>query len=601
MVPTKENISHKLKTIFGYDTFRPLQEDIVTRVLEGKDCLVVMPTGGGKSICYQVPALIFPGVTIVVSPLISLMEDQVSQLKQLGVRAAVLNSSLDLQEYYEVLSDVDGGDVDVLYVAPETLLKPNILDRLSGIEVSCLAIDEAHCVSEWGHDFRPEYRQLAQVRNKLGSPVYIALTATATERVQGDIVKNLKLQKPGIFLASFDRKNLKLKVESKQKNSKSQMLQIISKFKDQSGIIYCFSRKKTDSIYQALKEEGYSVLPYHAGLSSEDRKKNQDAFIKDKVQIMVATIAFGMGINKSNVRFVIHADLPKNIESYYQEIGRAGRDSIDSECILLFSHGDRQKIAFFIEQKPNEKEKKLAYQQLDGMLNYAEATTCRRIPLLKYFAEDHAGNCGKCDNCLEPPEMADLTEMAQKFLSCVYRTGQNFGVNYIIDVLRGSKSAKILQNRHDEVSTYGIGSDLSVDQWKHLSRQLLNAQLAFSDPDRYGVLTITTEGASLLKGKRAFNGIMPVKSSSVQKGRSADLKAPVDDDLFERLRTKRRELAEAAGLPPYVVFSDKTLSDMTLIRPENYEQMLMVHGVGEKKLEKYGKIFLEVIASYQAS
>lgn len=588
-----------LRTVFGYDDFRPLQAKVVNSVLNKKDCLVIMPTGGGKSICYQLPAMVFKGLTIVVSPLISLMSDQVNQLTELGIQAAFLNSSLSQIEYSTVLQDLAAGKIKLLYVAPETLVKPYVYERLARLGIDCLAIDEAHCVSEWGHDFRPEYRQIASLRSALGEPTCIALTATATNRVQADIVKNLQLKNSETFLSSFDRSNLFLKVEPKN-NTKKQILNFIQNQGDQPGIVYCFSRKKTENLCKYLVDNGIEALPYHAGLSAEDRNKHQDLFIKDKIQVIVATIAFGMGINKSNVRFVAHAGLSKNLESYYQEIGRAGRDSLNSQCLLLYSAGDMGKISHFIDQKQNEKEKRLAFARLEGMVRYAEVHSCRRKALLAYFDEEYKGKCTMCDNCLEPKELVNTTLLAQKLLSCAYRVGQNFGGAYVIDVLRGSKSARVLQNGHDQLSTYGIGKDLSVSQWKNLLRQFINDKLVFPDPERYNVLTITQKGSEVLKGKVSINGVMP-KDSSSKKSRPEISSTDYDLELYEVLRKKRTELAEQAGLPPYVIFSDKTLIEMAVFLPQNSTEFLTIHGVGEKKLETYGDIFLELIRDYKGS
>jgi len=435
-----DNPKNILKKVFGYDEFRPLQAEIIDAILNRQDTLVVMLTGGGKSLCYQIPALIFDGLTIVVSPLISLMKDQVEQLGELGVSAVCLNSSLPRQEYSKNVSLIKQGKVKLLYLAPEALLQSGALDMLSSAGVDCLAIDEAHCISEWGHDFRPEYRQLAGVRARFSGAVCIALTATATPRVRQDIKNSLNFESSNEYIASFNRKNLFMRIVPKT-NPYAQTVSFIKQFPDQSGIIYCFSRRQVEELSETLEEEGFSVCPYHAGLPAEERKKNQELFIRDDVLIIVATIAFGMGINKPNVRFVIHYDLPKNIESYYQEIGRAGRDGLRSECMMLFSYGDIQKIKHFISQKQGH-EKRVANIHLQALLNFAETDICRRIPLLSYFDEEYSRkNCGMCDNCLsDKKELIDISVYAQKFLSCVKRTGEIFGAAHIIDVLRGSEA-----------------------------------------------------------------------------------------------------------------------------------------------------------------
>ena len=452
-----------LKETFGFDTFRPLQSEIVENVLQKKDTLVIMPTGGGKSLCYQIPALIFKGLTVVVSPLISLMKDQVEQLSQLGIKAIVLNSSLSPEEYDRNVELVKTNGVKLLYLAPETLLKENIISLLSSIRIDCLTIDEAHCISEWGHDFRPEYRQIVKVRKKFPDAVCLALTATATPRVQKDITENLEFDSSNEFIASFDRKNLFLQIVPKN-DPLSQTLNFLKKFPDQSGIIYCFSRKQVDELAAILEHEGFSVKPYHAGLTSEDRALNQELFIKDDIQIIVATIAFGMGINKPNIRFIVHYDLPKNIESYYQEIGRSGRDGLKAHCLLLFGYGDIQKIKYFMDQK-EEQERRVAQIHLNALISFAETELCRRIPLLNYFGEKYnASTCDMCDNCLaEEKELVDITVPAQMFFSCIIRTGNMFGANHIIDVLRGSQAQKILDFKHHQLSTYGIGKDYSKE------------------------------------------------------------------------------------------------------------------------------------------
>ncbi|MBW2193302.1 MAG: ATP-dependent DNA helicase RecQ, partial [Deltaproteobacteria bacterium] len=437
MIKQAKNI---LKTVFGYDGFISLQADVIENVLNKRDTLAIMPTGGGKSLCYQIPAQIFPGLTVVVSPLISLMKDQVQQLVEYGVATALLNSSLSPGEYRRNVERIQQKRAKLLYLAPETLLKPNIIELLSAIDVACLAIDEAHCISEWGHDFRPEYRRLIDVKTRFCDAVCMALTATATERVREDIRRSLGFSASNEFVASFNRENLFIRVVEKERPL-IQTVQHLNKFPDQSGIIYCLTRQQVDDLYAALKAEGFSVLPYHAGLNEMQRKRNQERFIRDDVLIMVATIAFGMGINKPNVRFVIHYDLPKNIESYYQEIGRAGRDGLRSECLLLFGYGDIHKIKHFINQK-NEKEKRVSGIHLNALLRFAESIDCRRIPLLTYFGEDPPKEkCNMCDNCLAgDTELADLTIEAQKFLSCVKRTRERFGMGHIIDVLRGSQA-----------------------------------------------------------------------------------------------------------------------------------------------------------------
>lgn len=594
-----------LKQVFGYDEFRSLQEPIIQNVLKKNDTLVIMPTGGGKSLCYQIPALMFKGLTIVISPLISLMKDQVEQLMELGVPAGLLNSSLSYEEYRYNVGRVKRNEVKLLYVAPETLLKPRMLEMLStlSVPVDCITIDEAHCISEWGHDFRPEYRQLVEVRKRFPSAVCMALTATATPRVQQDIKATLDFDASNEFIASFDRENLFLRIVPKQKPS-AQVIRFLEKFKNQSGIIYCFTRRQVDELSMNLQERGYSVKPYHAGLSEEDRRRNQDLFTRDDIQIIVATIAFGMGINKSNIRFVVHYDLPKNIESYYQEIGRSGRDGLRADCLLLFGYGDIRKIKYFIDQK-EEQERRIANIHLNALLRFAETDVCRRIPLLGYFGETYSREtCGMCDNCLRSEkELTDITIPAQKFLSCVRKTGEMFGPAHIIDVLRGSKSQKVKKFYHQELSTYDIGKDLSKNQWFHLSRQFIQKGLLHQDPE-YGGLKVNPKGIEVLRGREKLMGILqeeefrePVKAAKVR-----PTAVQLDEhgrELFERLRAKRKELANQYRLPPYVIFSDKTLIEMAVSFPQTKEDLLTLYGVGGVKLKKYGDIFFDLIHRYR--
>ncbi len=583
-----------LKSVFGYDEFRPLQAEVIEHILQRNDALVVMPTGGGKSLCYQIPALIFEGLTIVVSPLISLMKDQVEQLQQVGVSAILLNSSLSPRAYSENLQKIKNREVRLLYVAPETLLKQNILTLLESVPVDCLTIDEAHCISEWGHDFRPEYRQIARVRQRFPGAVCVALTATATPRVQEDICASLHIEQPRKFIASFNRENLFLRVAAKV-DPFSQTLEFLQQFPNQSGIIYCFSRKQVEMLADSLAARSFSVRPYHAGLADEVRKQNQELFIRDDVQIIVATIAFGMGINKSNVRFVIHYDLPKSIESYYQEIGRAGRDGLRAECLLLFGMGDTQKIRYFIDQKEDPQQRRTAYYHLDKLVDYAETGQCRRIPLIRYFGEDYqATECEMCDNCTqEKQEQIDLTIAAQKFFSCIYRTGQLFGSGHIIDVLRGSEAQKVIQHGHHNLSTYGIGLEYSKKQWAHLARQFVRQGYLSKDP-QYGSLKLNEKSRLVLGGKEKFYGTL---QEDVQHRRSA---APetYDSALFELLRRERKRLADLANTPPYVIFSDKTLSEMAAYFPQSEQSLTAIHGVGAAKLEKYGESFLAIIRDY---
>ncbi len=588
-----------LKSVFGYDEFRPLQAEIIGNILAKKDVSVVMPTGGGKSLCYQIPALVFEGLTIVISPLISLMKDQVEQLLQLGVSATVLNSSLSAVDYRRNVELVKNKAAKLLYLAPEALLKSNMLDLLSSVKVECLAIDEAHCISQWGHDFRPEYRQLIKARANFPKAACVALTATATPRVREDIKSSLQMDGGREFVASFNRENLFIQIVPKD-NPLKQTLQFIQEFENQSGIIYCHSRKQVEKLYEVLSDNGFSVKPYHAGLADIERNRNQEAFIRDDVQIIVATIAFGMGIDKPNVRFVVHFDLPKNIESYYQEIGRAGRDGLKSHCLLLFSYADVQKIKYFIDQK-DPAEKRVANIHLSALLRFAEAEVCRRTPLLNYFGEDYNTlKCNMCDNCLaEEKEKVDLTISAQKFLSCVKRTGERFGSGHIIDVLRGSKARKVLQFGHQKLSTYGIGEDYARKQWQQLFRQFLHQGLMAQDME-FGGLQLTDKGWDVLKGNMEVWGQLAQERTVdrlVEESRRAD-DLDVNQQLFEILRRERKELADASGVPPYVIFSDKTLVEMATYFPQSRENLLDIHGVGAVKCEKFGATFLNIIDRY---
>ena len=584
-----------LKSVFGYDDFRPFQAEIIKNVIGKDDTLVIMPTGGGKSLCYQIPALIFPGLTIVISPLISLMKDQVEQLVQMGVSVTYLNSSLTLDQYRRNVQRVRRGEVKLLYMAPEALLKPNMLTMLSSVEVDCLTIDEAHCISEWGHDFRPEYRQLLEVRNRFPNATCIALTATATPRVREDIKRNLGFATANEFIASFNRENLYIQIAPKY-SPLHQTVEFLHSHPDQSGIIYCYSRRQVDDLYGALEGKGFSVKPYHAGLSEKERTRNQDLFIKDDVQIIIATVAFGMGIDKSNVRFVVHYDLPQNIETYYQEIGRAGRDGLRSDCLLLFGYGDIQKINYFISKKEGH-EQRVANIHLNALLRFIETEVCRRIPLLNYFGEAYSvSKCHMCDNCLiEEKDLEDITLQAQKFLSCAKRTGEMFGAGHIIDVLRGSKAKKILKFGHHDLSTYGIGQDYSKKQWFHLSRQFIQKGLLVQDME-FGSLKLTDKAWGVLKGEEKVSGM--VAADRVHDTPESDMDLDYDRDLFEILRKERKRLAESAGIPPYIIFPDRTLVEMATFLPQRMESLLGIHGVGEVKAEKYGLIFLNIIQEY---
>ena len=593
-MPTSASI---LKETFGYDTFRPLQREVIENVMARRDTLAVMPTGGGKSLCYQIPSLLFDGLTVVVSPLISLMKDQVEQLRAFGVPALFLNSSLGPQEYQENMDYVKRGEVKLLYVAPETLLTPRILTLLAGLKVDCLTIDEAHCISEWGHDFRPEYRQLVQVRKQFPQAVCLALTATATSRVRQDIRSTLQFATSNEFVASFDRKNLFIEVLPKR-DATRQTMDMLERYKDQSGIVYCFSRKQVDDLASYLISRGYSARPYHAGLEDIERKRNQEAFIRDDAQIIIATIAFGMGINKPNVRFVIHYDLPKSIEGYYQEIGRAGRDGLPAHCLLLYSYADVAKLNYFIDQKEGE-ERRVAIQHLNAIVGYAEdETSCRRKPLLNYFGESYAAdNCSNCDNCnSSPTPLTDVTIPAQKFLSCVKRAGEKFGAGHITDILLGSKNEKVLRWGHEKLSTYGIGGELTQKQWMRLARQLLSMGYLKQEGE-YRTLGLTPKALEALRKRAPIMGVLQ-EAERVKKKEGKKEGIEYNHALFAILRQKRKEMADEAGVPPYVIFPDRTLTEMAAYYPQSTAGLLNISGVGQVKLVQYGDAFLDVIRAY---
>ena len=584
-----------LKNVFGYDDFWPLQESIIAHLLEKRNALVVLPTGGGKSLCYQIPALIYEGLSIVISPLISLMKNQVDELQECGVAALFLNSTLKPDEYRRHVEKLKANRVKLLYLSPEALLSPRTLDLLSTMKVDCIAIDEAHCISEWGHDFRPEYRQLGGLRDLFKDAVCVALTATATRRVRDDIKKSLQIGATEEFVGSFNRPNLFLEVEPKIAPLE-QIAEFLKSCRNESGIIYCFSRRQTDQLHEFLHGKGYSVRPYHAGLSDEVRTENQDLFVKDDIQIIVATIAFGMGINKPNVRFVIHYDLPKSLETYYQEIGRAGRDGLPARCLMLFGYGDVRNVRYFIRQKTGP-EQVIANILLDTILGYAETELCRRVPLLEYFGEkpDRAA-CGMCDNCkIEKKDLSDITIPAQMFLSCVKRTGECFGAGHVVDILRGSKSIKVLKFEHNRLSTYGIGKEHSAKQWRHLARQFIRKGLMIQDLE-HGALKLTHKAWEVLRGKEAVLGLLEKEAADLAP--RAEAPGQYDPGLFELLRKKRKEIADRMNFPPYTVFHDRTLKEMAAHLPQTRDGLSRIHGIGAAKLEKYGDVVLDIIRQY---
>ena len=591
-----------LKSTFGYSEFRPLQQDIIRASLAGRDVFALLPTGGGKSLCFQLPALLRQGLTVVVSPLIALMKDQVDQLQTAGVAATFLNSTLDAVEARARLRRLHSGEFRLLYAAPERLMLDDWKNNLLSWNVASLAIDEAHCISEWGHDFRPEYRQLAGLRALLPSVPVMALTATATTRVRTDIVNHLHLCNPAVFVASFNRPNLSYQVRPKDQPLR-QILDFLGNRPDESGIIYCASRAGAERIAAALAARGLAARPYHAGLDSSVRSENQDLFLRDEARIICATIAFGMGINKPNVRWVIHHDLPKNIEGYYQETGRAGRDGLPADCLLLFSAGDAAKQTHFIEEISEAQEQQTARAQLRQMIHYAECSTCRRRELLAYFGEDCTErNCGGCDNCLEPRATYDGTTLAQKFLSCVYRIRQasrfGTGMNHIIEVLTGAETDKIRRWNHHKLTTYGIGADLSRSEWAAIGRELLRLGYLAQSEGEFPIVEISATGLDSLRSRRIIRltkSLVQPKSKRPAR-RSGEIEC--DEVLFGRLRELRKLLADERGVPAYVIFGDATLRDMARRYPATKDAMRGVFGVGERKFEEFGAVFAAVVAGH---
>jgi ATP-dependent DNA helicase RecQ len=585
-----------LQDTFGFDDFWPMQEEVIQNILCKADTLAVMPTGSGKSLCYQLPALLFQGLTVVVSPLISLMQDQVDQLREMDISAVFLNSSLNHAQYVQTMRRIRQGQVRLLYVAPETLLRPETLLLLEQSGVDCLTVDEAHCISAWGHDFRPEYRQLIDVRHRLPRAVCFALTATATPRVQEDICRQLGIEPSNTYLASFDRPNLYLSVQAKV-DARQQLLGFLDQRRGQSGIVYCATRAQVDNLAADLSGLGYSVLPYHAGLDELTRRRHQRQFSRDEVQIVVATVAFGMGINKANVRFVVHYDLPKDIESYYQEIGRSGRDGLQADCLLLFSLADAFTIRrFFNEKEPAQRRE--AEARLRALMNYAESTVCRRRTLLPYFGESYEqASCGICDNCLEAESdepLVDMTVEAQMFLSCVKRTGECFGLTYIVGVLRGSRDRRILEAGHDRLTTHGIGRATSQKAWRHMAGEFIRLGLLVRN--QHGGLQLTARAYDVFRGE-------PVRGRPFQdeaRQTEAVRKAVQEHDavLFEILRARRLELADDAGVPAFAVFSDRSLIEMATYYPQSSEAFSRIYGVGRAKLERYAGEFLPLIRDY---
>ncbi len=588
-----------LRQYFGFGSFRPLQEEIIRDALAGKDVFALLPTGGGKSLCFQLPAMVRPGLTVVVSPLIALMKDQVDALTASGIPATFLNSSLATGEGRERLRKLHQGQYRLLYVAPERLMLSGFLEDLQRWNVNLLAVDEAHCISEWGHDFRPEYRQLATLRQRFPDVPVMALTATATERVRQDIVSLLKLREPSCYVASFNRPNLTYRVVARNK-AYNQLHHFIRARRKDSGIVYCQSRKSAESLAEKLTGDGIAARPYHAGLTPGERSTNQELFLRDEVRVVCATIAFGMGINKPNVRFVVHYDLPKNIEGYYQETGRAGRDGLPSECVLLFSAGDVVKQTAFIEEK-SEPEQKIAREQLQQMVHYAECSTCRRQQLLAYFGETFpVAECEGCDNCLSPRQTFDGTIAAQKFLSCVYRIRQStqfgVGLNHVVEVLTGAETDKIRRWGHERLSTYGIGTEHDRSEWASIGRELVRLGHLRQTTEKFSVLELTAEGMAVLKERRPVTLTRPVTAPQTKAHRAGEIAC--DEFLFDRLRRLRKQLADERDVPAYIVFSDVALRQMAREYPANESDFARMSGVGEKKLREFGAVFLAEIAAY---
>ncbi len=591
-------INETLRQVFGLHEFRPFQEEIIEQLIGGGDAFVLMPTGGGKSLCYQLPALHRAGMAIIISPLISLMKDQVDALLANGVKAAMYNSTLTQHEARDVLRQLHSGELDLLYVAPERMMSAGFIHSLEAVEIALIAVDEAHCVSQWGHDFRPEYAALGDLRRYFPGVPLIALTATADPQTREDIVHVLGLSDAPRYITSFDRPNIRYTVLEKHR-PQSQLRRFLARRQDESGIVYALSRKRVEEIAAYLQEQGYSAAAYHAGLNSETRKQVQERFLQDELLIVVATVAFGMGIDKSNVRFVVHYDVPRHLEAYYQETGRSGRDGLPAEAFLLFGLQDVAMARSQLENNANETQRRIDTHKLNSMVSFAESLTCRRRVLLGYLGETLAKDCGNCDVCLEPPEKFDATTAARKVISCVYRVRQNFGIKHVVDVLRGADTERIRNFNHDRLTTYGIGEEHTHAEWTSIARQLIHRGYLFQDISNFSVLKLTPQAQQLLRGETQLELAVPrIREKAVKKKAPKSTIRLNEDELrlFETLREIRKHLADESGVPPYIVFGDATLVEICRARPANSEEFLEITGVGQVKLERYGDVFLEAVA-----